>query len=240
MVINTIKNLVTGENSSADKNYKQVLEHLSLSEKNKEHQADVSMIKDAFDIGYTAHKGQLRKSGEEYFTHCMAVGVQLSSWNMDRDVVIAGLLHDTLEDTDLTKEDIENHFNKDIADLVEGVSKLSDIKFNSREQKQVENFMKMFLSIAKDIRVVIIKFADRLHNLRTIHHLSLMKQTRVAKESRDIFVPLAHRLGMNNVKSEMEDIIFQTLEPKTHKQIKKKVRDSKRKRENYILSLIHI
>ena len=239
MVLNTIKNFVSGENSSADKNYKQILENLSLSESNSKHQDDIKMIQNAFDIGYTAHKGQLRKSGEEYFTHCMAVGVQLSSWNMDRDVVIAGLLHDTLEDTNLTKEDIENNFNEDISNLVEGVSKLSDIKFNSREQKQVENFMKMFLSIAQDIRVVIIKFADRLHNLRTINHLSLIKQTRVAKESRDIFVPLAHRLGMNNVKSEMEDIIFQTLEPKLHKQIKKKIRDSKRKRENYISKFIY-
>ena len=222
MVLNTIKYLITGGNSSADKEYNQVLQNLSLHKDNSDHQNDIKMIKDAFDIGYTAHKGQLRKSGEEYFSHCIAVGVQLSSWNMDRDVVIAGLLHDTLEDTDLSKEEIKTHFNEEIANLVEGVSKLSDIKFNSRQQKQVENFMKMFLSIAKDIRVIIIKFADRLHNLRTISHLPIIKQTRVAKESRDIFVPLAHRLGMNNVKSEMEDIIFQTLEPKVHKKIKKK------------------
>ena len=100
---------------------------------------------------------------------------------MDRDVVISGLLHDTLEDTNLTREDIQLHFNKDICSLVEGVSKLSDIKFNSRKQKQADNFMKMFLSIAKDIRVIIIKFADRLHNLRTIDHLSLIKQRRVSR-----------------------------------------------------------
>ena len=239
MVLNTIKYLITGGSSSADKEYNQVLQNLSLHKDNSDHQNDIKMIKDAFDIGYTAHKGQLRKSGEEYFSHCIAVGVQLSSWNMDRDVVIAGLLHDTLEDTDLSKEEIKTHFNEEIANLVEGVSKLSDIKFNSRQQKQVENFMKMFLSIAKDIRVIIIKFADRLHNLRTISHLPIIKQTRVAKESRDIFVPLAHRLGMNNVKSEMEDIIFETLEPKVHKKIKKKIKDSKRKRENYINKFIH-
>ena len=167
------------------------------------------MIKNAFHIGYSAHKGQLRKSGEEYFSHCIAVALQLSSWNMDRDVVIAGLLHDTLEDTSLTKEDIITHFNEDIANLVEGVSKLSDIKFNSREQKQLENFMKMFLSIAKDIRVVIIKFADRLHNLRTLNHLPLMKRTKLQKKV-EYICTLAHRLGMNNVKSEMDDIIFQT------------------------------
>ena len=190
-------------------------------------------------MGYTAHKGQLRKSGEEYFSHCISVGLQLSKWNMDKDVVIAGLLHDTLEDTSLTKEEIIKFFNNDIANLVEGVSKLSDITFRSREQKQAENFMKMFLSIAKDIRVIIIKFADRLHNLRTINHLSLIKQRRVAKESEDIFVPLAHRLGMNNIKSEMEDIIFQTLEPKIHKDIKKKIKDSKTKREKYISKFIY-
>ena len=239
MVINTIKNFMSGDETFPNSDFSQILSNLSLDQNNSEHKNDVEMIKNAFHIGYSAHKGQLRKSGEEYFSHCIAVALQLSSWNMDRDVVIAGLLHDTLEDTSLTKEDIITHFNDDIANLVEGVSKLSDIKFNSREQKQLENFMKMFLSIAKDIRVVIIKFADRLHNLRTLNHLPLMKRTRVAKESRDIFAPLAHRLGMNNVKSEMDDIIFQTLEPKTHKEIKKKVRDSKRKRENYISKFIY-
>mgnify|MGYP003330264323 CR=1 FL=1 len=167
MVINTIKNFMSGDGTFSNSDFSQILSNLSLDQNNSKHKNDIEMIKNAFHIGYSAHKGQLRKSGEEYFTHCIAVGLQLSTWNMDRDVVIAGLLHDTLEDTNLTKEDIITHFNGDIANLVEGVSKLSDIKFNSREQKQLENFMKMFLSIAKDIRVVIIKFADRLHNLRT-------------------------------------------------------------------------
>ena len=216
-----------------------IIKNLSLDTNNEDHVSSIKMIKDAFDIGYTAHKGQLRQSGEEYFNHCIAVGLELSKWNMDSDVVVAGLLHDTLEDTELTKEEIIKYFNSDIANLIEGVSKLSDIKFNSREQKQAENFMKMFLSVAQDIRVIIIKFADRLHNLRTINHLPLIKQRRVAKESQDIFVPLAHRLGMNNIKSEMEDIIFQTLEPKIHKNIKKKIKDSKRKRENYINKFIY-
>ena len=239
MVLNTIKSLISGSNSAVKAEYNQILENLSLDINNESHASSIKMIKDAFDIGYTAHKGQLRRSGEEYFNHCIAVALELSKWNMDSDVIVAGLLHDTLEDTELTKEEIIKYFNEDIAKLIEGVSKLSDIKFNSREQKQAENFMKMFLSVAKDIRVIIIKFADRLHNLRTLNHLPLLKQRRVAKESKDIFVPLAHRLGMNNVKSEMEDIIFQTLEPKTHKDIKKKIKDSKRKRENYINKFIY-
>jgi len=233
MVIDRIRSLIKGINSSSESDqYSQILNNLSLNlNDNKD---DVELIKKAFDTGYAAHKGQLRKSGEEYFNHCVEVGLELSRWNMDKDVVIAGLLHDTLEDTDLTRKDIQLHFNEDISNLVEGVSKLSDIKFNSREQKQAENFMKMFLSIAKDIRVIIIKFADRLHNLRTINHLSLIKQRRVAEESRDIFVPLAHRLGMNNVKTEMEDIILKTLEPKIFSDLKKQVKDSKNKREKYI------
>ena len=239
MVLNTIKSLISGSNSAVKEEYNQILENLSLDINNENHASSIEMIKNAFDIGYTAHKGQLRRSGEEYFNHCIAVALELSKWNMDSDVIVAGLLHDTLEDTELTKEEIIKYFNEDIAKLIEGVSKLSDIKFNSREQKQAENFMKMFLSVAKDIRVIIIKFADRLHNLRTLNHLPLLKQRRVAKESKDIFVPLAHRLGMNNVKSEMEDIIFQTLEPKTHKDIKKKIKDSKRKRENYINKFIY-
>jgi len=239
MVLNTIKHLLTGDDSSAEKEYNKILKNLSLSDENPEHKDEIKMLRDAFDIGYTAHKGQLRKSGEEYFSHCISVGLELSQWNMDCDVVVAGILHDTLEDTDITKKEIQNYFNKDIANLIEGVSKLSDINFNSREQKQAENFMKMFLSVAKDIRVIIIKFADRLHNLRTIKHLSLIKQRRVAKESEDIFVPLAHRLGMNNVKSEMEDIIFQTLEPKIYRLIRKKIKDSKTKREQFINKFIH-
>tara|TARA_Y100000588_G_scaffold99192_1_gene107761 strand:+ start:6766 stop:8970 length:2205 start_codon:yes stop_codon:yes gene_type:complete len=234
MVLNKIKNLITGAETSELKSYQTILNNLSLDTDNPNHQIDISLIKKAFDIGYTAHKGQLRKSGEEYFNHCIEVAIQLSMWNMDRDVVIAGLLHDTLEDTEITKNDLVEHFSDEISNLVEGVSKLSDIKFNSRKQKQAENFMKMFLSVAKDIRVIIIKFADRLHNLRTIDHLSLIKQRRVAQESRDIFVPLAHRLGMNNIKTEMEDIILNTLEPKAYKDLKKKISASKKKRNAYI------
>jgi len=238
MVLNKIKNLITGAETSELQNYQTILNNLSLNINNPKHQIDIDLIKKAFDIGYTAHKGQLRKSGEEYFNHCIEVAIQLSKWNMDRDVVIAGLLHDTLEDTEITKDDLRNHFSDEILNLVEGVSKLSDIKFNSRKQKQAENFMKMFLSVAKDIRVIIIKFADRLHNLRTINHLSLIKQRRVAEESRDIFVPLAHRLGMNNIKTEMEDIILNTLEPKVYKDLKKKISASKKKREAYIENFI--
>ncbi len=238
MVLDRIKHLIAGDPAAVPKEYSLILSNLSLDKDIPEHREDIRLIEKAFNIGFTAHKGQKRKSGEPYFNHCIAVGLELSKWNMDRDVIIAGLLHDTLEDTSMIKDDIINNFNSNVADLVEGVSKLSDIKFNSRKQKQAENYMKMFLSIAKDIRVIIIKFADRLHNLRTIRHLPLLKQRRVATESRDIFVPLAHRLGMNNVKIEMEDIILETLEPKIYKSLMKKIKDSKRRRESYIKEFI--
>ena len=239
MVLNRIKNLITRTATSELQKFQIILNNLSLDIDNPKHQTDIDFIKKAFDIGYTAHNGQLRKSGEKYFNHCIEVAIQLSEWNMDRDVIIAGLLHDTLEDTEITKDDLSEHFSNEISNLVQGVSKLSDIKFNSREQKQAENFMKMFLSVAKDIRVIIIKFADRLHNLRTIDHLSLIKQRRVAQESRDIFVPLAHRLGMNNIKTEMEDIILNTLEPKAYKDLKKKISASKNRRKAYIDKFIN-
>ena len=238
MVLDRIKHLIAGDPAAVPKEYSLILSNLSLDKDIPEHREDIRLIEKAFNIGFTAHKGQKRKSGEPYFNHCIAVGLELSKWNMDRDVIIAGLLHDTLEDTSMIKDDIINNFNSNVADLVEGVSKLSDIKFNSRKQKQAENYMKMFLSIAKDIRVIIIKFADRLHNLRTIRHLPLLKQRRVATESRDIFVPLAHRLGMNNVKIEMEDIILETLDPKIYKSLMKKIKDSKRRRESYIKEFI--
>ena len=127
MVLNKIKSYLMGDNSTNSDSFSKILNNLSLDKNNDSDLHDIHMIKKGFDIGYTAHKGQVRKSGEEYFNHCVSVALQLSDWNMDKDVVIAGLLHDTLEDTDLTKAEIVQNFNEDIANLVEGVSKLSDI-----------------------------------------------------------------------------------------------------------------
>ena len=157
---------------------------------------------------------------------------------MDKNIIIGGLLHDTIEDTKVTKDDIKNKYGNDILFLVESVTNLSGIKFNSRNQQKAENFMKMFLSFAKDIRAILIKLADRLHNLQTISYLPKMKQRRFAIESKEIFVPLAHRIGMNKIKMEMEDIIFSILELSQFTKIKKLVKSSQKDRTKYISSFI--
>ncbi len=192
----------------------------------------------AYQFGESAHIDQKRRSGEPYFNHCSAVGNILASWGLDENTIIAGLLHDTVEDTDISLENISEEFNQEIADLIEGVTKLSGIKFYSRQHKQAENFMKMFLSVAKDIRVIIIKFADRLHNMRTLEHLPLIKQRRIANETKDVYAPLAHRLGMNKLKSDYEDLIFKTVKPKVYKRLLKKVKSSKAEREKFLNDFI--
>jgi len=169
------------------------------------------LLWEAFDFGITHHEGQKRKSGEPYFNHCVEVAKILAGWKMDHNTIIGGLLHDSVEDTGASLADIREKFGEDITNLVDGVTKLGGIKFSSRAEKQAGNFMKMLLSVAKDLRVIIIKFADRLHNMQTIEHLSRMKQHRIAVETRDVFVPLAHRLGMANVKSNLEDLVFKTI-----------------------------
>ena len=192
------------------------------------------LLWEAFDFGITHHEGQKRKSGEPYFNHCVEVAKILAEWKMDHNTIIGGLLHDSVEDTGASLADIREKFGEDITNLVDGVTKLGGIKFSSRAEKQAGNFMKMLLSVAKDLRVIIIKFADRLHNMQTIEHLSRMKQHRIAVETRDVFVPLAHRLGMANVKSNLEDLVFKTLKPKEYKDLNSKIKSSRKDREKYI------
>ena len=192
------------------------------------------LLWEAYDFGITHHEGQKRKSGEPYFNHCVEVAKILAEWKMDHNTIIGGLLHDSVEDTGASLADIREKFGEDITNLVDGVTKLGGIKFSSRAEKQAGNFMKMLLSVAKDLRVIIIKFADRLHNMQTIEHLSRMKQHRIAVETRDVFVPLAHRLGMANVKSNLEDLVFKTLKPKEYKDLNSKIKSSRKDREKYI------
>ncbi|MCF7822539.1 MAG: bifunctional (p)ppGpp synthetase/guanosine-3',5'-bis(diphosphate) 3'-pyrophosphohydrolase [Candidatus Marinimicrobia bacterium] len=175
----------------------------------------------AYTFGKEAHKGQLRKSGEPYFSHCVGVATILAEMNLDPVTISAALLHDVIEDTGYTVEDVAKEFSDEVAQLVDGVTKLSDIKFRSEKDKQAVNFRKMLLSVADDIRVIIIKFADRLHNMRTLEYLPAVKQRRIARETRDVYAPLAHRLGMYRIKSEMEDLIFKILEPKASKELGK-------------------
>jgi len=195
------------------------------------------LLWEAYDFGITQHEGQKRKSGEPYFNHCVEVAKILAEWKMDHNTIIGGLLHDSVEDTGVSLADIREKFGEDITNLVDGVTKLGGIKFSSRAEEQAGNFMKMLLSVAKDLRVIIIKFADRLHNMQTIQHLSRIKQHRISVETRDVFVPLAHRLGMANVKSNLEDLVFKTLKPKEYKDLNSKINSSKKEREKYIKAL---
>ena len=237
MVIDRLNNYLSGKSKRFPSDFNKLIKDINFDSDNRDSQLD--LIWEAYNLGINAHKNQLRKSGKPYFSHCVEVAHTLAKWNMDVDTIIAGLLHDTIEDTNITKQDITKNFNKDIAELVEGVSKLSGIKFNSRQEKQAENFMKMFLSVAKDLRVIIIKFADRLHNMNTINYLSKIKQRRIAIETRDVFAPLAHRLGMNQLKIELEDLVFKTINPEEYRNIDKKVKATKKQREKYIKKFIN-
>jgi len=217
---------------------KEILTILNKFESRGQDDPGVLLVKKAYEFGVKAHKGQKRRSGEPYFIHCVHVAETLAEWNCDNDTIIAGLLHDTIEDTIISKEDIAREFNPTIADLVWGVSKLSGIKFISRQEKQAENFMRLFLNVANDVRVIIIKFADRLHNMKTLNHLPILKQQRIARETRDVFAPLAHRLGMGKLKSEFEDLCLGVIDPDGYKSLQKKVNSTKTQREKYIEDFI--
>ncbi|MEL1225501.1 MAG: HD domain-containing protein [Candidatus Neomarinimicrobiota bacterium] len=192
----------------------------------------------AYEFGLRHHDGQKRQSGKPYFSHCIAVANTLAGWKMDTTTIIAGLLHDTVEDTEATLDDIVKNFGDDLGNLVDGLTKISEISYSSRKEKQVGNFMKMLLSVAQDMRVIIIKFADRLHNMETIRHMPYIKRHRIAVETRDIYVPLAHRLGMSTVKSQLEDLVLSVLNPSGFKEIESKVKSSERQREKFIKKVI--
>jgi len=232
MLLDKLKNILPHNDTSYPVDFQKIIQNLyPTSEPDDE---KVVFIWNAYLFSQNAHAGQKRHSGKPYFTHCSSVGVTLSDWKMDYKTIAAGLLHDVIEDTEISREEMVEKFGIEVTDLVDGVSNLSDIKFSSRMEKQAENFMKMFLSVAKDLRVIIIKFADRLHNMSTIEHLSLIKQRRIAVETRDVYAPLAHRLGMNRLKIELEDLVLKTLEPDEYKKLQKKVQATRKEREKYI------
>ncbi|UCH09139.1 MAG: bifunctional (p)ppGpp synthetase/guanosine-3',5'-bis(diphosphate) 3'-pyrophosphohydrolase [Fidelibacterota bacterium] len=231
MVVDSLKQILPGTDRYPAK-FKILLDQVHF---NGEHRQGVEeFLWQAYQTAEEAHAKQTRKSGEPYFEHCYQVALLLAEWRMDSITIAAGLLHDSIEDTPVTREIVTEHFGTDVCQLVEGVTKLSDIKFRSREERQAENYMKMLLSVAKDIRVIMIKFADRLHNMRTIQHLPLIKQRRIAIETRDVYAPLAHRLGMARVKWELEDLALKALEPEAFAELVKNVRDSRSEQEKYI------
>ena len=212
----------------------QSITHYELKEDDK---LKVELWK-AYEFGLKRHEGQKRLSGEPYFeAHCVEVAKILASWNMDITTIISGMLHDTVEDTSTSLEEIRTEFGDNIAELVDGVSKLSGIHFSTRKAQQAGNFMKMLISVAKDLRVIIIKFADRLHNMKTIQHMSKIKQRRIAVETRDVYAPLAHRLGMAGVKWLLDDLALKVLSPDAYNEIDKKLKSSNKEREKYIKTI---
>ena len=195
---------------------------------------DEALIRKAYDFGMKAHLQQRRHSGEPYFLHCVEVSRILAELRMDMPTIVAGLLHDVVEDTGITMEELKDNFGETVALLVDGVTKISSLKFQIKEARQAETFRKMLLSMAMDIRVIIIKFADRLHNMRTLHHVPAKKRPRIARETRDVYAPLAHRLGIARIKSELEDLALKYLEPDVYKDIAKKIKLSQEERDAYI------
>lgn len=199
---------------------------------------DLEIIGAAFDMAYKLHEGQLRKSGEPYFIHPIAVSKILAQLGMDEATIVGGLLHDVVEDTEYTREMLVKDFGEEVAVLVDGVTKLGSIKFDTKEEAQAENLRKMFFAMSKDIRVLIIKLADRLHNMRTAEYWSESKQKEKARETLDIYAPLASRLGIFTVKFELEDTALKYLHPQEYETLKREVSEKREQREKVINSVI--
>ena len=195
------------------------------------------MIRAAYDLAVDAHSGQLRASGEEYVQHTIEVATILAQLRLDTATIIAGLIHDTVEDTHISVADVEKRFGKDVAQIVDGVTKLGKVEFRSATEHQVENYRKMLLSMATDARVILVKLADRLHNMRTLEYLPENKQRRIALETREIYAPLAHRLGMAGLRWELEDLAFKALEPAAYDDLRRKIQQRRKAREREILEL---
>jgi GTP pyrophosphokinase len=187
--------------------------------------ADIALITKAFDYAKVKHEGQTRSSGEPYYTHPLAVAILLADLRLDESTILTAILHDTVEDTDATLPDIEKNFGKEVAILVDGVTKLTRIESKTAEGKQAENFRKLVLAMSEDIRVLLVKLGDRLHNMRTLHHFAdrIDKQRRIARETIEIYAPLAERIGMHKLKEELEDLSFSYLYPEARESIGKRL-----------------
>ena len=198
---------------------------------------DHELLVRAYKFSDVAHAGQVRHSGEPYVSHCIEVARILADLQLDTTTVASGLLHDIVEDTDITVEDVAREFGSEIAQIVDGLTKIANLPLSSREERQVENYRKLLLSIAKDARVILIKLADRLHNMRTLDYLALEKRRRIAQETRDLYAPLAHRFGMAKVRWELEDLAFKHLEPVAYKTLAKLVAAKRGEREQLIAQM---
>ena len=216
------------------------MEELLARAKEKYNEQDYKLISDAYDFASRAHKDQHRASGEPYIVHPSSVALILIDLNMDAATIAAALLHDTVEDTSCEYSDIERQFGREVANLVDGVTKLSRINFSSKEEQQAESLRKMFIATASDVRVMLLKLADRLHNMRTLSSLPHEKQIYIANETLSIYAPVANRLGIYQIKWELEDISLRYLDPEAYNSIHDSINQKRAEREAYIASVIDI
>ena len=202
--------------------------------------ADLDLIRAAYVYSARVHQGQTRMSGEPYLVHPVAVAAILAQMRLDEASVATGLLHDTVEDTLTSLEDVENYFGTEIATLVDGVTKISKIAFQSKEERQAENFRKMILAMSRDIRVLLIKLSDRLHNMRTLSHMPRESQVRISRETMEIYAPLAARLGIYWMRTTLEELAFKYLEPDRYEYIQKRIAETVEEREEYVNKVLGI
>ena len=198
---------------------------------------DVDAVRDAYELAKEAHAGQRRASGDEFVSHAVEVATILALLGLDTDSLVSGLVHDVVEDTTVSLADIDKRFGESVSTIVDGVTKIGRVEFRSHTEQQVNTYRKLLLSMARDARVILVKLADRLHNMRTLDALKPGKQRRIALETREIYAPLAHRLGMAAIRWELEDLAFKYLEPDAHEKLGKKVRQRRRERERQILEM---
>src|SRR5690606_11864540 len=189
-------------------------------------QGDIGLLERAYEVAEQAHEGQVRKTGDAYISHPLAVAHMLARYGLDTPTIAAALLHDTVEDTDVTMDQIKSEFGDEIAGLIDGVTKLDRVRFSNREQAQAATIRKMVVAMAQDVRVLLIKLFDRLHNLRTVQALRQEKQERVARETLDVYAPLAHRLGVQEIKHEFEDRCFAILYPGPNAEITERLAEA--------------
>lgn len=215
--------------------YQQLIDKMNTYHPTKE----FDMIEKAYRLAVEAHKDQKRKSGEPYIIHPLKVAYILAELELDRETITAGILHDTIEDTPYTYDDITRLFSEEVANLVDGVTKLGKLSYSTKEEMQAENYRKMFMAMAKDIRVILIKLADRLHNMRTLNYMTEAKQREKAQETLDIYAPLAHRLGISKIRTEMEDLCFKYLNPDAYYDLKEKIERKKVEREAFVNSIVN-
>src|SRR5580658_2586107 len=216
-----------------DRRFESLLQHVQANRPSE----DVDLIRKAWKFCVKHHEGQMRASGEPYIIHPLEVAEVLAEMKMDATAIAAGLLHDSVEDTPATNEEIAAGFGDQVAHIVEGVTKIDKIQFANREDRQAENVRKMLLAMVSDIRVVLIKLADRLHNMRTLQHLKPERQLAIARETLDIYAPLAHRLGMGKVRGELEDLAFRYTDPVSYEQVQAAVEARRVAGEQFLRSV---